>query len=441
MLVMKFGGTSVGGFEKLERVASLVSEVKDDRIVVLSAMSGVTNYLYEIADKIEQGADVPESILPLIEKFKQTIFALNIGKEEKDTLWLNVESRIQSINQWVDEPNKKQVRQKIITFGETLSCMMMVGILIHRGESVRYIPATNFMRLDSNNEPDYFYIQERIQDEIAKEDSAIIITEGFVCKTYDGQIGNLERGGSDYTASIIGRCVMATEVQIWTDIDGMHNNDPRFVEKTFPIDHLSFEEAAELAYFGAKVLHPTCILPVQLVNVPVRIKNTSDPDAKGTLISHKTQGKGIKAVAARDGIHILKIKSFRMLMAYGFLEKVFSIFNKHQMPIDVITTSEVSISVTIDRLDNIDELMEDLSDLGEVSLTSGHSLVCVVGDFIADSVGHASKIFSSLKNVPLRMISYGSSDHNVTLLIDTVNKKEALNALNIVCFEEASLIC
>ncbi len=441
MLVMKFGGTSVGSSEKLEKVASLVSEVKDNRVVVLSAMSGVTNYLYEVADHIEQGVDVQEAIQPLIDKFNQTIFSLNLDENEKMTLWQTVESRINGINLWIDEPNKKQVRQKIITFGETLSCLMILGILSNRGENARYVPATNFMRLDSNNEPDYFYIQERLKDEIAKEPAAIIISEGFVCRTYDGQIGNLERGGSDYTASIIGRCLMAKEVQIWTDIDGMHNNDPRFVDKTFPIEHLSFEEAAELAYFGAKVLHPTCILPVQLVNVPVRIKNTSDPDAKGTLISHKTQGKGIKAVAAKDGIHILKIKSFRMLMAYGFLEKVFSLFSKHQVPIDVITTSEVSISVTIDELSNIDELMNDLSDLGEVSLTSDHSLICVVGDFIADSHGHANKIFSSLKNVPLRMISYGSSDHNVTLLIDTANKKEALNALNLVCFEEASMLC
>ncbi len=441
MLVMKFGGTSVGSPEKLEIVASLVSEVTDDRIVVLSAMSGVTNYLYEMADKIEQGADVLEATLPILEKFEKTIFALAIGQDEKEKLWLNVKSRILAINEWVNEPNKKQVRQKIITFGETLSCLIVVGILINRGENVRYIPAINFMRLDSNGEPDYFYIQERIQDEIAKSSNDIIITEGFVCKTYDGLIGNLERGGSDYTASIIGRCLMASEVQIWTDIDGMHNNDPRFVEKTFPIENLSFEEAAELAYFGAKVLHPTCILPVQLVNVPVRIKNTGDPLAKGTLISHKTQGNGIKAVAAKDGIHILKIKSFRMLMAYGFVEKVFSVFSKYQVPIDVITTSEVSISVTIDNLENTDELIDELSDLGEVSLTSGHSLICVVGNFIADSHGHANKIFSSLKNVPLRMISYGSSDHNVTLLIDTVHKNEALNALNLVCFEEASLIC
>ncbi len=441
MLVMKFGGTSVGSSEKLEKVAALVTEVGEDRVVVLSAMSGVTNYLYEVADKLEQGVDVEEAIKPLLTKFKDTIFSLNISNEQMESLWANVMARIDLIAKWVDEPNQKQARQKIITFGETLSCMMMVGILQHRGETVRYVPAINFMRLDMNNEPDYFYIQERIEDEIAKEKADIIITEGFVCRTYDGQIGNLERGGSDFTASIIGRCLRVSEVQIWTDIDGMHNNDPRFVDKTFPIEHLSFEEAAELAYFGAKVLHPTCILPVQMVNVPVRIKNTGDPAAKGTLISHRTQGKGIKAVAAKDGIHILKIKSFRMLMAYGFLEKVFNIFNKHRVPIDVITTSEVSISVTIDQLENTEELLEDLSNLGEVSLTSGHSIICVVGDFIAGSKGHANKIFSSLKNVPLRMISYGSSNHNVTLLIDTGYKKEALNALNIVCFEEVSMIC
>lgn len=433
---MKFGGTSVGSVEKLEQVASLISEVKDNRVVVLSAMSGVTNYAYEIADKIESGGDSDLVVRPLLKKFRETILGLGLSRDKKSELIMDCEKRINAITDWAKDSDFQQTKQKIITLGETLSCIIMTGILQSENRNVRYVPAINFMRLDMNNEPDYFYIGERLIDEMSKESNDIIITEGFVCKTYEGKIGNLERGGSDYTASIIGRCLKSREVQIWTDIDGMHNNDPRYVDSTFPIEHLSFEEAAELAYFGAKVLHPTCILPVQLVNVPVRIKNTGNPKALGTLISHQTIASGIKAVAAKDDIHILKIKSFRMLMAYGFVEKVFGVFSKYQTPIDVITTSEVSISVTIDNLRNIDLIKEELSKFGEVSLTSNHSLICVVGDFIADSIGHANKIFGSLKNIPVRMISYGSSEHNVTILVDTNYKKEALNALNTVCFEE-----
>jgi aspartate kinase len=293
------------------------------------------------------------------------------------------------------------------------------------------IPALNFMRIDKENEPDSFYIKENIQREINDNKTAdIFITQGFICRNSYGEIDNLKRGGSDYTASLIGAAINADEIQIWTDIDGMHNNDPRYVENTYPLSHISFDEAAELAYFGAKILHPSSILPAKLANIPVRLKNTIQPDAEGTLVSSRTGTEGIKAIAAKDNITAIKIKSGRMLLAYGFMRKVFEIFEMYKTPIDMITTSEVAVSLTIDETQYLAEIIEELKKFGSVEIDSELSIVCIVGNFIAESKGHALKIFDALQNIPIRMISYGGSKHNVSILVNTSDKVEALRSLN-----------
>ena len=287
------------------------------------------------------------------------------------------------------------------------------------------------MRIDKNNEPDTAYIKENLQKTLeANQGYDIYITQGYICRNAFGEIDNLQRGGSDYTASLIGAAILADEIQIWTDIDGMHNNDPRFVEGTTPVSDLSFDEAAELAYFGAKILHPTCVLPAKVNNIPVRLLNTMDPKAHGTLISSRQCEKRIAAIAAKDNITAIKIKSGRMLLAYGFLRKVFEIFESYKTPIDMITTSEVGVSVTIDNNRHIDDIVDDLKKYGTVEVDKDQVIICVVGDLIASSKGYATKIFSSLKEVPIRMISYGGSSHNISILINADDKVAALRALS-----------
>ncbi|MGZ4060765.1 MAG: aspartate kinase, partial [Bacteroidia bacterium] len=284
---------------------------------------------------------------------------------------------------------------------------------------------------DENEEPDLKYIETNIKPELAKHPSTkLFITQGYICRNTFGEIDNLKRGGSDYTATIIGAAIHSTEIQIWTDIDGMHNNDPRIVDKTHPIAELSFDEAAELAYFGAKILHPTCILPAQQRNIPVRLLNTMQPEAKGTLISSKTTGDSIKAVAAKDGITALNIKSERMLLAYGFLRAVFEIFERYKTPIDMITTSEVAVSLTIDNVKNLDAIKKELEEFCSVKVDNDLTIVCIVGSFTAEKQGYALRIFEALKNIPIRMISYGGSEHNISILVDTKLKKDTLIALN-----------
>ncbi|HVA97850.1 MAG TPA: aspartate kinase, partial [Bacteroidia bacterium] len=293
------------------------------------------------------------------------------------------------------------------------------------------LSALNFMRIDENEEPDLAYIEKNIKSELAKyPEKKLFITQGYICRNAFGEIDNLKRGGSDYTASLIGAAVYADEIQIWTDIDGMHNNDPRIVDKTYPIAELSFDEAAELAYFGAKILHPTCVLPAKNRNIPVRLLNTMQPEAKGTLISKKISGANIKAVAAKDGITAIKIKSGRMLLAYGFLRTVFEIFERYKTPIDMITTSEVAVSVTIDNTKNLEAIITELKQFGSVEVDSNQAIICVVGDFLAEKQGYALKVMESLKNISIRMISYGGSPNNISLLVNANQKNEALIALN-----------
>jgi aspartate kinase len=319
----------------------------------------------------------------------------------------------------------------VLAQGELLSTALVQFYLEEIGVKSALLPALNFMRIDANEEPDLAYIEKHTQSELALHPGVeLFITQGYICRNAFGEIDNLKRGGSDYTATLLGAALRCIEIQIWTDIDGMHNNDPRIVNKTFPISELSFDEAAELAYFGAKILHPTCVLPAQKRNVPVRLLNTMQPEAKGTLIGAAPSADRITAVAAKDGITAIKIRSARMLLAYGFLRSVFEVFERYRTPIDMITTSEVAVSLTIDNSAHLDEIIADLQDFGQVEIDREQTIVCIVGTFGKDKQGYASRVFDSLKEIPIRMISYGGSENNISILVDGSMKKQALQALN-----------
>jgi aspartate kinase len=432
MIVLKFGGTSVGSAERMKEVAQLVTN-GNENIVVLSAMSGTTNALVEIAGylfkKNTEGA--LEQILNLEEKYHKTVNELYKTEEFKHKGQELIKSHFNYIKSFTQDMFTVYEEKAVLAQGELISTALFHFLLQEQDVNSCLIPALNFMRIDKENEPDSFYIKENIQREINDNKTAdIFITQGFICRNSYGEIDNLKRGGSDYTASLIGAAINADEIQIWTDIDGMHNNDPRYVENTYPLSHISFDEAAELAYFGAKILHPSSILPAKLANIPVRLKNTIQPDAEGTLVSSRTGTEGIKAIAAKDNITAIKIKSGRMLLAYGFMRKVFEIFEMYKTPIDMITTSEVAVSLTIDETQYLAEIIEELKKFGSVEIDSELSIVCIVGNFIAESKGHALKIFDALQNIPIRMISYGGSKHNVSILVNTSDKVEALRSLN-----------
>lgn len=432
MLVVKFGGTSVGSAERIKALTNLV--VNDTpKIVVLSAMSGTTNTLVEIANylynKNNEGA--LETILQLEKKYKQTIEELFSTVEYKQQAADLIESHFSYIRAFTKDQFTMFEERAILAQGELLSTALFNFYLHEIGVESVLLPALNFMRINEDEEPDAAFIKENIAIELAKHKNCnLFITQGYICRNSFGEIDNLKRGGSDYTASLVGAAINASEIQIWTDIDGMHNNDPRIVDKTHPIAQLSFDEAAELAYFGAKILHPSSVLPAKISNIPVRLKNTMQPEAHGTLINTDSSGTGIKAIAAKDNITAIKIKSGRMLLAYGFLRKVFEIFEAYKTPIDMITTSEVAVSVTIDDTKYLNEIIEELKKYGTVDVDTNLTIVCIVGDFIAESKGYALQIFDALQHIPIRMISYGGSLHNVSLLVNTADKKEALISLN-----------
>jgi aspartate kinase len=432
MKILKFGGTSVGSIERLQSLPLLINE-DTPKIVVLSAMSGTTNSLVEIATALhaQEESKAKELIKSLHKKYEDVIkglykstTALQKGKELLDSHFNYLESFTNnsfSINE----------ERAILAQGELLSTAMFHYYLEEIKMDSVLLPALNFMRIDEHEEPDINYIEKALKEELSKySGTKLFITQGYICRNAFGEIDNLKRGGSDYTATIIGAAINAKEIQIWTDIDGMHNNDPRIVEKTHPIAELSFDEAAELAYFGAKILHPTCILPAQTRNIPVRLLNTMQPEAKGTIISDKQSKDSIKAVAAKDGITAINIKSGRMLLAYGFLRAVFEIFERYKTPIDMITTSEVAVSLTIDNTKNLEQILNELNAFCSVKVDTNLTIVCIVGNFDAAKEGYALRIFESLKNIPLRMISYGGSEHNISILIDTTQKKNTLTALN-----------
>ncbi|NPA36989.1 MAG: aspartate kinase [Chlorobi bacterium] len=432
MKVLKFGGTSVGSAERMKGVAKLISD-GNRKIVVLSAMSGTTNDLEKIAQCLyeKRHEDANRVIDSLEEKYINTVENLYDTDEYREKGRGLVKSHLGYIRSFTIDLFTVFEEKTVLAQGELLTSAMFYYYLLERHVAAALLPALDFMRINTNNEPDTEYIKDNLAGLLKKySNEEILITQGYICRNAFGEIDNLQRGGSDYTASLIGAAVGAEEIQIWTDIDGMHNNDPRIVEGTRSISELSFDEAAELAYFGAKILHPTSVLPAKLANIPVRLLNTMKPDAPGTLISSKQKKDRITAVAAKDNITAIKIKSGRMLLAYGFLRKVFEIFESYKTPIDMITTSEVGVSVTIDNNEHLKEIVDDLKKYGTVDVDEDQVIVCVVGDLVAEHPGYAHKILEAVKDIPLRMISYGGSNYNVSLLINARDKEAALKALS-----------
>jgi aspartate kinase len=438
MKIMKFGGTSVGSAERMGAVSQLLP-TQEPIIVVLSAMSGTTNHLVQIAQQLEQGnLDQAESLTNQLEQhYKQVVAQLYKQDASKEKGKQVLATVFQDIRARLDLPYSGVTEKIILAQGELLSTQLFQIFQEENGIKSVLLPALEFIRITPDEEPDQAYIREHLNQLLAQyPDNQLFITQGYICRNAKNEIDNLKRGGSDYSASIIGAAVKASEIQIWTDIDGMHNNDPRVVKNTYPIAELSFDEAAELAYFGAKILHPSSILPAQQHNIPVRLLNTMQPEASGTTISSKKSGNKIKAVAAKDGIIAIKIKSSRMLLAYGFLRSVFEVFERFKTPIDMITTSEVAVSLTIDNDKYLPEITEALQRFGTVEIDSGLTIVCVVGDFMEDKPGAVLRVVQSLAQIPLRMVSYGGSKNNISFLVNTNYKEESLVAINEGVFQE-----
>ena len=432
MKVMKFGGTSVGNPDRLKALIPLIND-GEEKIVVLSAMAGTTNSLVEVsdllhADNINEASAKIDELKSKYQQVVEELFATDIYKKSGQEL---ISSHFEYIRNFTLRVFTTLQEKAILAQGELLSTSLFHLLLQERNIKSTFLPALNFMRIDKDGEPDSFYIKENIDRELKNHTPEnIIITQGFICRNAYGEIDNLKRGGSDFTASIIGAAINASEIQIWTDINGIHNNDPRYVENTTVIRELSFDEAAELAYFGAKILHPSSINPAREKNIPVWLKNTMDPEDVGTLITSETTRQDYKAVAAKDGIAVIRIRSDRMLMAYGFLRKIFEIFEAYKTPIDMITTSEVCVSITIDDCQYLDKITQDLKELGTVEVEENQTIICVVGDFRTERTGSAPEIFEALNNMTLKMISYGGSPNSLSLLIDSSNKIEALRLLS-----------
>ena len=439
MKVMKFGGTSVGSPERMKGVASLVTESGEPTFIVLSAMSGTTNSLVEISDylykKNPEGAN--EVINNLEKKYMQHVEDLYSTDEMKKTTREFLQGEFNYLRSFTKDLFTSFEEKSIVAQGEIMSTNMVVNYLKEQGVKAVLLSALDFMRTDKNAEPDPQYIKEKLAA-IMEENQGyqIYITQGFICRNAYGEVDNLQRGGSDYTASLIGAALPADEIQIWTDIDGMHNNDPRVVEHTEAVRQLNFEEAAELAYFGAKILHPTCVQPAKYAGIPVRLKNTMDPKADGTIIDNVIVRGKIKAVAAKDNITAIKIKSSRMLLATGFLRKVFEIFEGYQTPIDMIATSEVGVSMSIDNDAHLNDIVNELKKYGTVTVDSDMCIICVVGDLDWSNVGFETIATDAMKNIPVRMISYGGSNYNISFLIRERDKKQALQNLSNVLFEK-----
>jgi aspartate kinase len=432
MKVLKFGGTSIGTATRIKDVATLICN-GEQKIVVLSAMSGTTNHLVEISDYFYKSniSGALEKISVLKQRYFEVAEELFSTNEYKSEAKLVLKKIFDYLNSFSKSVFTLFEEKTILAQGELISTAMFQLYLQEIGENSVLLPALEFMLIDKNAEPDESFIAENLAKQLAKyPDKMIYLTQGFICRNSYGEIDNLQRGGSDYTASLIGAAVNADEIQIWTDIDGMHNNDPRFVEGTNPVPVLHFEEAAELAYFGAKILHPTCILPAKLANIPVRLLNTMEPKAQGTLISTQRKKGKIEAVAAKDNITAIKIKSGRMLLAYGFLRKVFEIFESYQTSIDMVTTSEVGVSVSIDNPKRLDEIVNDLKKFGTVTVDKDMVIICVVGDLPFENIGFQAKVIEAMSEIPIRMISYGGSNYNISFLIKAEDKKRALNALS-----------
>jgi aspartate kinase len=432
MEVYKFGGTSVGTIENMRSVMKLITDGKQ-KMVVLSAMSGTTNSLVEISDyltkKNKESALTQISILE--KKYYNVVFDLFKSIEMKDRGKKVLEEHFDFIKAFTVGTFSESGERAILAQGELISTALFTLLMQEEGFNATLLPALDFMKIDVDKMPDNRFIKQKLHEILASTPKAdYYITQGFICRNETGEIDNLQRGGSDYTATLIGAAINSREVQIWTDIDGFHNNDPRFVENTKRVDVLSFNEAAELAYFGAKILHPQTVLPAKNNNIPVRLKNTMNPADPGTLISGESQGAGIKAVAAKDGITAIKIRSGRMLNAYGFMKNIFEIFEYFKTSVDMVTTSEVAVSVTIDNPKHLVEIVNELKEYGDVEVDKNQTIVCIVGNMIAEEKGFASKVFMALDDIPIRMISYGGSRHNISVLVNTADKKTTLVALS-----------
>lgn len=433
MKVMKFGGTSVGSPDRMKNVASLITESGDPTFVVLSAMSGTTNSLIEISNylykKNPDGAN--EVINKLEKKYMQHVEELYSTDEYKEKTREFLREEFKYMRSFTKDIFTSFEEKSIVAQGEIMSTNMVLNYLQEQGIKATLLSAFDFMRTDKNAEPDAQYIKEKLTAIMTENEGyQIYITQGFICLNAYGEIDNLQRGGSDFTASLIGVALGAEEIQIWTDIDGMHNNDPRIVEKTEAIRQLNFEEAAELAYFGAKILHPTCVQPAKYAGIPVRLKNTMDPAADGTIIDNVLRKGKIKAVAAKDNITAIKIKSSRMLLATGFLRKVFEIFETYQTPIDMVATSEVGVSMSIDNVKHLNDIVDELKKYGTVTVDSDMCIVCVVGDLDWSNLGFETLVLDAMKDIPVRMISYGGSNYNISFLIKESDKKRALQNLS-----------
>ncbi|MGF7230454.1 aspartate kinase [Arachidicoccus sp.] len=433
MKVMKFGGTSVGKPERMHQVAELVTKTKEPKIVVLSALSGTTNTLVMISEELANGnKDKAKQYIDDLEKhyhaFIQNLLKGKVVQQKAENI---IKEHFEFLNIILRISFSDALNKDILAQGELMSTKLFSLYLEEIKVDHLLLPALEFMRIDANDEPDLKSIKTSLSALLKRySDKKIFVTQGYICKNVRGEVDNLKRGGSDYTASLIAAAIEASVCEIWTDIDGMHNNDPRIVSHTEPIQTLSFEEAAELAYFGAKILHPTCIWPAQKSHVPVKLLNTMEPDAKGTTIQDSVEAKGAKAVAAKDGIIAIKIKSSRMLLAYGFLRKVFEVFEKYRTPIDMITTSEVAISLTIDSTDHLKQIIKELEPFGTVEIDKNQSIVSIVGNCVVEQKDVLLKIFQTIHHIPIRMISYGGSLHNISFLIPGKNKNEMLQIIN-----------
>jgi aspartate kinase len=439
MIVMKFGGTSVGSFDSIQKVVDIITSEEREKVVVLSAFSGVTNLLVQINEQYKAGNEnIIQTLQDLEARCLEVVNPLFHSATYLQTAQNFISLKIQEINNYIQQPFDVLTTKKIIAQGEVISTNIFQLFLQEKHIESALVSALDFMVLDRSGEPDIELIAHNMRPVFEKHGRSLLITQGFICNDHQGNITNLDRGGSDYTASLIGAAVLAEEIQIWTDIDGMHNNDPRYVENTFSVEEVSFDEAAELAYFGAKILHPQSLIPAKNKSIPVLLKNTFNAQQKGTIIKNSTVNEGVTSIAAKDGIIAIKIKSYRMLLAYGFLKKVFEVFETYKTPIDMITTSEVAVSLTIDNDEYLTEIVEDLQEFGSVEVDNDLSIVCIAGDFSQSKQGASHKIFNALKHIPIRMISYGGSNYNTSLLVKTSDKVEALNSLNNHLFLKAT---
>jgi aspartate kinase len=433
MKIMKFGGTSVGKPERMHQVSELITRDKEEKIVVLSALSGTTNALVAIGDALSAGDKTAakakiDALEAHYQAFVTDLVKTDAARAKARTVltehfeFLNIILRI-SFNE--------ALNKDILAQGELMSTKLFCVYLEEKGINHMLLPALEFMSIDAHEEPHVEVIRGKLNEWLAAHPGKeLYITQGYICRNARGEVDNLKRGGSDYSASLIAAAAQASVCEIWTDIDGMHNNDPRVVKKTYPIEQLSFDEAAELAYFGAKILHPASIWPAQMFKIPVKLLNTMQPEAKGTIIVEEADSEGVKAIAAKDGIICIHVKSSRMLLAYGFLRKVFEVFEKYRTPIDMITTSEVAVSLTIDSAANLDSVLKELDPFGEVAVTKGQTIISVVGNQLAKSTDTLRKLFTALEGVPVSMVSYGGSPHNVTLLVPEGEKLKTLQLLN-----------